>query len=199
MQLLYNNFFLVRQGAKGVDFTLRYTTEQMVKLAVLSALGLVLMFFVRFPVIPSAPFLEYEPGDVPALIAAFLYGPVSGLVVTFVIVVVQAFTVSAGSSWIGAVMHFAATGSMVWVAGTIYKRRRTYKGALVGLFLGSLTMTALMIPLNLIFTAMFLNLPREAVKDIILTAVIPFNIFKTAVNSILTILLYKNVGKLLKQ
>jgi len=60
-------------------------------------------------------------------------------------------------------------------------------------------MTALMIPLNLIFTAIFLNLPMEAVKNIILTAVIPFNIFKTAVNSILTILLYKNVGKLLKQ
>jgi len=61
-------------------------------------------------------------------------GPVSGLVVTFVIVVVQAFTVSAGSSWIGAVMHFAATGSMVWVTGTTYKKRHTYEEPLWGYF-----------------------------------------------------------------
>jgi riboflavin transporter FmnP len=35
------------------------------------------------------------------------------------------------------------------------------------------------------------------VKEIIITAVIPFNVFKTAVNSTLTILLYKNVGRIL--
>ncbi|MDN5368269.1 MAG: riboflavin transporter, partial [Thermovirga sp.] len=60
---------------------MRYTTERIVKLAILSSLGLVLMFFVRFPVIPTASFLEYEPGDVPALVASFLYGPSSGLLV----------------------------------------------------------------------------------------------------------------------
>ncbi|AER65780.1 membrane protein [Thermovirga lienii DSM 17291] len=176
---------------------MRYTTERIVKLAILSSLGLVLMFFVRFPVIPTASFLEYEPGDVPALVASFLYGPSSGLLVTAVIVIVQALTVSAGSSWIGALMHFAATGSMVLVAGVVYRRNPTFKGALMGLFLGSCTMIVLMVPLNFIFTSMFLDLPKEAVKEIIITAVIPFNVFKTAVNSTLTILLYKNVGRIL--
>lgn len=182
---------------KKGEGTLRYTTERIVKLAILSSLGLVLMFFVRFPVIPTASFLEYEPGDVPALVASFLYGPSSGLLVTAVIVIVQALTVSAGSSWIGALMHFAATGSMVLVAGMVYRRNPTFKGALMGLFLGSCTMIVLMIPMNLIFTSMFLDLPKEAVKEIIITAVIPFNVFKTAVNSTLTILLYKNVGRIL--
>lgn len=182
---------------KKGEGTLRYTTERIVKLAILSSLGLVLMFFVRFPVIPTASFLEYEPGDVPALVASFLYGPSSGLLVTAVIVIVQALTVSAGSSWIGALMHFAATGSMVFVAGMVYRRNSTFKGALMGLFLGSCTMIVLMIPMNLIFTSMFLDLPKEAVKEIIITAVIPFNVFKTAVNSTLTILLYKNVGRIL--
>lgn len=182
---------------KKGEGTLRYTTERIVKLAILSSLGLVLMFFVRFPVIPTASFLEYEPGDVPALVASFLYGPSSGLLVTAVIVIVQALTVSAGSSWIGALMHFAATGSMVLVAGVVYRRNPTFKGALMGLFLGSCTMIVLMVPLNFIFTSMFLDLPKEAVKEIIITAVIPFNVFKTAVNSTLTILLYKNVGRIL--
>jgi len=87
--------------------------------------------------------------------------------------------------------------SSVLVAGMVYRRNPTFKGALMGLFLGSCTMIVLMVPLNFIFTSMFLDLPKEAVKEIIITAVIPFNVFKTAVNSTLTILLYKNVGRIL--
>ena len=95
--------------------------NKLVRLAMLAALSLMLMFLVRFPIIPTAPFLEYEPGDVPALIAAFLFGPGAGFIVTFVVSLIQALTVSAGSGWIGAIMHLIATGTMVVVAGIIYK------------------------------------------------------------------------------
>lgn len=91
--------------------------NKIVRLTMLSALSVILMLLIRFPLIPAAMFLEYEPGDVPALIAAFLFGPIGGLMVTAVVSLIQAFTVSAGSSWIGAVMHFIATGTMVVVAG----------------------------------------------------------------------------------
>ncbi|OFI05533.1 riboflavin transporter RibU [Clostridium acetireducens DSM 10703] len=177
---------------------MKNNVNRLVKLSVLSALGLLLMLLVRFPIIPTAPFLEYEPGDIPILIGTFLFGPKSGLIITAIVSLVQGFTVSAGSGWIGALMHLIATGSMVIVAGTIYKKMHTLKGAIIALVCGSLTMTLVMIPLNLVFTTMFLGVPLAAVKSMIVPAIIPFNLIKTSINSIVTGLVYKSVGKVLK-
>ncbi len=172
--------------------------NKLVRLAMLAALSLMLMFLVRFPLIPTAPFLEYEPGDVPALIGAFLFGPAAGFIVTFVVSLIQALTVSAGSGWIGAIMHLIATGTMVIVAGVIYKKVHTMKGAMIALLLGSLSMALIMIPLNLFFTTKFLNVPVEAVKAMILPAILPFNLLKAGINSVVTFLVYKPVGKIMR-
>ena len=53
--------------------------EKLVKLALLCAMSLVLMYVVRFPLIPTLPFLEYDMADVPILIGAFMFGPLEGL------------------------------------------------------------------------------------------------------------------------
>lgn len=172
--------------------------NKLVKLALLSALSILLMMAIRFPVIPAAPFMEYEPGDVPALIGAFLYGPGAGLLITAVVSLFQATTVSAGSGWIGAVMHMIATGSMVMAAGLIYKRMHTFKGAILALIAGTLTMTLVMIPLNLYFTTKFLGVPVEAVKAMIMPVIVPFNMIKASANSALTVLVYKSIAKVLR-
>ncbi len=177
---------------------MKYNVNKLVKLALLCALSILLMMIIRFPIIPSAPFLEYEPGDVPALIGTFVYGPGAGLLITAVVSLIQATTVSAGSGWIGAIMHMVATGTMVLVAGTIYKRIHTFKGAVIALVAGTIGMTLMMIPLNLFFTTKFLGVPVEAVKAMIIPAIIPFNLFKAAANSALTILVYKSVAKVLR-
>lgn len=172
--------------------------NKMTKIAVLSALSIVFMLFIRFPIIPAAPFLEYEPGDVPAIIGTFIYGPVSGIIITTIVSILQALTVSNASGWIGAVMHLIATGTMVVTAGLIYRKFHSFKGAIAALVAGSLAMTAVMIPLNLFITPMFLNVPYEAVKSMILPAIVPFNLLKAAINSVITMLVYKSVGKVLR-
>lgn len=173
-------------------------TKRLVRLGMLSALSVLLMFLIRFPIIPAAHFLEYEPGDVPALIAAFLFGPISGLMVTIVVSLIQAFTVSSGSGWIGALMHVIATGSMVVIAGLIYKKFHTLKGAIFALIFGSLCMTAIMVPLNLIFTPKFMNVPYAVVKGMIWPVIIPFNLIKAAINSVLTMIVYKPFGRIFR-
>jgi len=172
--------------------------KTLVRLTMLSALSVLLMFLIRFPLIPAAPFLEYEPGDVPALIAAFLFGPGAGIVVTLIVSLIQAMTVSAGSGWIGALMHFVATGTMVTVAGVIYKRIHTFKGAIIAMIAGSISMTLMMIPLNLIFTSKFMNVPIDTVKAMLIPVIIPFNLLKASLNSVLTVFVYKPVGRFLR-
>ncbi len=174
------------------------TQKQLVTMAMLAGLSIVLMYLVHFPIIPGAAFLEYDMADVPILIGTFLFGPVSGLVLTALVSVIQGLTVSAASGWIGIVMHFIATGTFVMVAGLIYRFIRSRKGAATGLLFGSLSMTAIMIPLNLIFTVFFLGVPREAVVAMLLPAIIPFNLIKAGINSVLAFYVYKPVSRVMK-
>lgn len=177
---------------------MRIEVNKMVKLAVLSALGVVLMLLIRFPIIPTATFLEYDPADVPSLIGTFIFGPGSGLIITVIVSIIQAMTVSAGSGWVGGMMHIVATGTMVVVAGVIYKRIHTLKGAIIALIAGSLSMALVMVPLNLYVTPKFLGVPVDAVKSMLLPAIIPFNLIKSFGNSIFTALVYKSVGRILR-
>lgn len=168
-------------------------TNKIVKMAMLCALSIIFMLLIRFPLIPSAPFLEYEPADVPILIGTFLYGPISGLVITVIVSIIQSITVSAASGWIGLIMHIISTGAFVAVAGLIYKKFHTFLGAIIAAVCGCLCRTLIAIPLNLIFTVKFLGVPYDVVKGMIPTAIIPFNIVKSGINSIIGLIVYKTI------
>lgn len=173
--------------------------DRLAKLGMLTALSVLLVYAIHFPIFPAASFLEYDMADVPILIGTFLYGPWWGLALTAVVSLLQWLLVSPQSLWVGAVMHFCATGSYVIAAGLIYGKMRSLKGALIGMAVGSLLQTAMMIPMNLLFTVHFFGVPKETVLALLPTAIIPFNAIKTVGNSILTFLLYKRVEKLLKK
>ncbi|MEN6595638.1 MAG: ECF transporter S component [Clostridiaceae bacterium] len=172
--------------------------DRLVKLGMLTGLSIILVYVIHFPIFPAASFLEYDMADVPILIGTFLYGPWWGLALTAVVSLLQWLLVSPQSLWVGAVMHFCATGSYVIAAGLIYGKMRSLKGALIGMAVGAVLQTAMMIPMNLIFTVHFFGVPKETVLALLPTAIIPFNAIKTVANSVLTFLLYKRVEKLLK-
>ncbi|MEN6340169.1 MAG: ECF transporter S component [Clostridiaceae bacterium] len=172
--------------------------DRLVKLGMLTGLSIILVYVIHFPIFPAASFLEYDMADVPILIGTFLYGPWWGLALTAVVSLLQWLLVSPQSLWVGAVMHFCATGSYVIAAGLIYGKMRSLKGALIGMAVGAVLQTAMMVPMNLIFTVHFFGVPKETVLALLPTAIIPFNAIKTVANSVLTFLLYKRVEKLLK-
>ncbi len=174
-------------------------TRKLVTMSALCALSIVLMMLIRFPIIPAATFLEYEPADVPILIGTFMYGPVAGLIMTAVVSVIQAFTVSAAGGWVGLVMHIIATGTLVIVSGNIYKKIHSRKGALIALLAGSLCMVLVMIPSNLFFTVKFYGYPYEAVKGLLMPAIIPFNVIKALANSFIVLLVYKPLARFIKR
>ena len=175
------------------------STTGMVTLAMFCAISVVLVYLIHFPIFPAAAFLEYDPADIPIFILTFLFGPEIGLIATAVVSVLQWLLVSQASGWIGCVMHIVSTGGFVLVAGLIYKKHRTLKGAVVSLAFGILTMTVTMVLWNIIFTPIYMGAPLEAVLDIMLPCIIPFNLIKAGVNSILAFLLYKSVGNVVKR
>lgn len=176
----------------------RENTRRLVHLGMLAGISLLLVYLVHFPIIPGVSFLEYDMADVPILIGTFLYGPVWGLLLTAAVSLLQWLLVSPASGWIGALMHFIATGSFALLAGSIYLRRRTRAGAVIGLVTGALAMTGMMVLMNLWLTPIFMGVDRQVVVGMLLPAIVPFNVIKTVLNGILTFLLYKAVARALR-
>lgn len=168
-------------------------------MAMLTALSIVSLYVIRLPLIPSAPFLEYDAADIPVLIGSMLLGPVSGIVTLLAVCLIQALTVSASSGWIGFVMHFIASSVLVLTSSIIYKRKQTAASLVAGLVAGSIAMTAVMIPLNLIFTGIFLGAGTQTVVQMLMPAIIPFNLLKAGINSAVTFAVFTPIKSILKK
>lgn len=150
----------MQQNTAGRARTLKVTT-----LGMLAAVAIVLVAVIHLPILPAAPFLEYDPADIPILIGTFLYGPWTGLALTVVVSLLQGITVSAASGldrnrdahscdgW-----HFAGS------AGSIYRVCHTAGGAALALVAGSIAMTIIMVGCNLVFTPIFMG---TGIKEVI--------------------------------
>lgn len=177
---------------------MKFGVRKMCTMAILAALSLVLILLIHFPFIPAAPWLEYDPADIPILIGGFVYGPIAGLIITIVASLVQALTVSASSGWVGFVMHVIATGTLVLVSSLYYMKHKNHKGAIIALILGCISMTLIMIPTNLFISVRFWGLPLETVKAMVFPILIPFNLIKSVANSIVVLIIYKTIRKIIK-
>lgn len=173
---------------------------KMAQTAMLVAISIVSLYVIPlWSIFPSSPFLQYDMADVPVLIGTFLLGPGTGLLILGLVSVIQGVTISAASGWVGIVMHFCASGALVIVAGLIFKKWKTLSSLIIALVLGSLSMVALMIPLNLFFTVRFLGVPYEAVKNMLIPVIIPFNSIKAFLNSGITAVLFFPIKNILER
>ena len=171
------------------------TTRKLAVMGILAAMSIVFVYLIRFPLLPAAPFLEYEPGDIPILICTFLYGPASGFILTVIVSILQGTTVSAGSGIIGIIMHIFATGTFALLSGSLYWRNKSKKSAIIGLIIGTIAMILVMCIFNIALTPIFMGTPRSAVIQMILPIIVPFNLLKAGINSILTFFIYKKVSQ----
>ena len=167
-------------------------------MGVMAAISIVLVFFIHFPIFPQAPFLEYDPADIPILITALAYGPLDGMSVAVTAAVIQGLTVSAQSGPYGIMMHIISTCSLALTAGFIYRARRDMTGAVAGLSGGVLVSAAIMAGANLIITPLFMGAPVEAVKAMLLPVILPFNLIKGGINAAVTVMAYKPVSVALR-
>ena len=173
----------------------KISTAMIARLAMMTAVSIVLLLIVRIP-FPPAPFLVYDPADVPIYITSFAYGPAAGLIVTLIVCFIQAFMLG-GDGLYGFLMHFVATGIVAVVIGMMYYRNKNKKSAVTALVVGVIIATVVMCVMNLIVTPVYMGAPRAAVVAMLPTAIIPFNLLKAGLNAVLTFILYKRVSPFL--
>ena len=165
----------------------------MVITAMFAALAYVVMFFIRIPIMPAAPYLEYDPKDVLFVITGFLIGPVQGTVSVILVCLLEMVTVSK-SGPIGLLMNVIASLFFVLPASLIYYRKKTLISAIIGLIAGMLSMSGAMILWNYLITPLYAGMPREAIVPMLPTVFLPFNMIKAGINMAITLLIYKPIS-----
>lgn len=179
--------------------------------AVLSAIAFVLAFF-EFPVPLSPSFARMDLSDLPALIGAFAYGLVSGVLIELVKNALQLLTSSTGG--IGELANFIMGSSFVVAAGLIYKHHKTKKTAILACLIASVIMGVVatvvnyfillpvfeaFMPLDQLIASFGEFMPFIKTKlDVVLFNAFPFNLLKGIGISIVTMLLYKRLTPILK-
>lgn len=182
---------------------------------IFAAMAAVLMYF-ELP-LPFAPsFYEIDLSEVPVLICSFSLGPVAGVVCELVKVILKLLLKGTSTAFVGDFANFVVGCSFILPATAIYHRFKTKKGAMIGMVTGTVVMSVFGSLFNAVYLlpafATLYGVPLEqlvamgtavngminSVSTLVLFAVVPFNIVKGTIVSLLTTLLYKRVERLLR-
>ncbi len=170
--------------------------KKMTMMAMFSALAFVVTLvahFLHLTIVPSVPFLTYDPKDIIICIGGFILGPIGAIIISIVVSLIEMITIST-TGFYGLVMNIISTCAFVVPASLIYKTKKNFFGALLALFVGFLSSLIVMTLWNIIITPLYMNIDRKIlIKDFLLYIVI-FNMVKTGVNVALVLLLYKPIA-----
>lgn len=187
--------------------------RMMAQIAMLTAVAEILMLFeIPLPFAPS--FYKIDLSEVPILIGCFAMGPMAGVIMEALKILLNFLINGTMTAGIGELANFAMGCAMVLTAGMIYKHHKTRKNAVVGLACGALAMTVASGFLNAFvllpaYAAAFggmdaiigmgtaVNKGITGLQSFVLLAVVPFNLVKGVVVSVVTFLIYKHVSRIL--
>lgn len=171
----------------------RWNTRQLVTMALMCAIAS-LFSFIQIPLIPGVSFLTYDPSLMPAMVCGFAFGPGAGIAVGSIAAVIHGLILG---EWVGSLMNIFATAFFVLPAALLYRRMHTLKGAIAGLVISVITATAGAILVNLTIGVWFYYGSADVIIPLILPALLPFNLVKTILNALLTLVVYKAVSNLI--
>ena len=182
--------------------------------AIFAALAGVLMF-IEIPLFFAPSFYKIDLSEIPVLICTFYLGPVAGVAAELIKVLIKLLLKGTSTAFVGDFANFAVGCSFILPASMIYHAKPGRRSALVGMLVGTLVMTVFGSAFNAVYLlpkfAALYGMPMEAiigmgtkinpsitsVSTLVLFAVVPFNLLKGAVDSLLTFLLYKRISPIL--
>ncbi len=171
--------------------------KTLTSLAMLTALTYLAMLLSNL--LPKvAGFLQMEIKGTVIAIGGFIFGPLSAAIISIVVAFIEMFTIS-DTGIIGCVMNLLAACAFACPAAFIYQKMRTRKGAVIGLTVGIVVLTAVMLLWNYLITPIYMHMERSVVAAMLPTVFLPFNLVKGGLNMALTLLLYKPVVTALRK
>lgn len=191
-------------------------TREITTIGMLGAIATVLMLFeIPLPFAPS--FYEIDFSEVPVLVGCFAMGPLAGVLIELVKIVLNFVINGTITAGVGEVANFLIGISFCIPAALIYGHKKTKKSAMVGLIAGTLFMAilgcfvnayillptyakAFQMPIDgLVAMGTAVNANITSLMTFVMFAVFPFNLLKGVLDSIIVLLIYKKISPILKK
>ena len=176
----------------------KLSVSYLAKIAILSAMAVVLLY-IEFPLFPAVPHLKLNISDLPALLATFIFGPVSGTIVNAVKIGVCLLLRGTSTGFVGDLSNLISGTLYVVTAGLIYKFNKSKFGAIISLAISSVAFCVVMWVCNQFMLLPFFGIKDESVIMPMLWWTLLFNFIKCLLTSIITFFVYKRTHKLLNR
>lgn len=189
-------------------------TKDMTKVAMLSVIGFVLMYFQLPLTFVAPPFMKLDISDLPVLMGAFTMGPVYGIIIAGLKNLMHIIFKGTMTAGVGELSNFIISSTFALVSSYIYRKHKTYKGAVLSMTVGVLAMTILAMTSNyfVVFPLYGKVMPMEAIIamgsaitpkitglfTMMIYSVLPFNLIKGFTTSAVMMLVYKKISPLFK-
>ena len=196
-----------------------FSSTRIAMIALFSALAAVLYIFNFAMPFAFPEFLEFRFSDVPVLIGTFALGPLSGCVIVVMMVLIKLVCVSTSTMFVGDAADILVGFALVIPVGLIYQRRRTFRGALLAMAVGTACSVAvavlanwlILVPFYVEFfyggswdsligmmTPLFPSCTKESFYNFYLwVSVLPFNLMRCLVAVCVTLPVYKRISRAL--
>lgn len=181
-----------QKGERKMEKRKKLNVKAYVSIGMLSSIAYLLMLLnFPLPIFPNFLFVDFS--DIPALIAALVFGPLAGILVELLKNVLN--YIATGSQTgvpVGHIANFVA--GIVFVLPTlfVYNRLKTRKGMTIALVAGTVIMAVVMSILNyiLILPAYTMLMGFPDMRNLVVPAILPFNILKGIMMSVIFMLLF---------
>lgn len=194
---------------------MRLHIKTLVRIGILAAIAAILMIF-EFPIPFLAPgFYQLDFSEVPVLIGSLLMGPLIGCLIELIKILLNLVINGTVTAGVGEFANFIIGCSLVVPTSIIYRRSQSVRALIFGCIAGVLSMavvgallnyyvmlplyaTAFQVPLQaFIDMGTAINARIVDLRGFVLLAVVPFNVFKGIVVSLISVLLFKRIGRTL--
>lgn len=167
--------------------------KKLSSIAMIVALAFLARLVFKIPV----TFLTFDLKDTVIALGGLIFGPISAVVISLLVALIEMIISETGP--IGFVMNFISSATFAGVAALIYKFKRSFNGAIIGLYSAVAATTAVMLIMNVLLTPIYQGVPREMVISMLPTLFLPFNFAKTLLNAAIVMLIYKPVVMALRK
>ena len=194
----------------------RMRVKKIAFIGLMGAVSAVLMLF-RFPLPFMPPFLSFDFSGRMAMLGGFMFGPVAAVCIIIVKIMLQLVMQGSFSLGTGELQNLILSCAYVLPALIIYHRSKSKKMAVAGMAVSSVFVAVVAVFTNLyLIIPFYVKLFGMSMDDIIamcstvnpaiknavtmaLFGILPFNLIKYGVTSLVTFIIYKRLSKVIKE